>query len=136
MRDNPCLNGCISSSNLPKTFVVCGAEVSFNVLSDNKEGLLCDSVQSKSILENALINNDECTGFLMWLPCYCISCIFKPTKNMYSLLVYNENHIQTIQYTKSGRASLFEAVSTKQKDKNTFVVNQKRAIQTLLELVR
>jgi len=39
---------------------------------------------------------------------------------MYSLLVYNENHIQTIQYTKSGRASLFEAVSTKQKDKNTF----------------
>ena len=37
--------------------------VSFNVLSGSKEGLLCDSVQSKSILENAIINNDECTGF-------------------------------------------------------------------------
>ena len=34
VRDNLCLNGCISSSNLPKT-----------VLSDNKEGLLCDPVQ-------------------------------------------------------------------------------------------
>ena len=72
VRDNLCLSGCISSSNLPKTVDVCGAEVSFNVLSDNKEGPLCDSVQSKSILENAIINNDECTGFLMWLPCYCI----------------------------------------------------------------
>ena len=52
MRDNLCLNGCISSSfNLPKTVDVCGAEVSFNVLSDNKEGLLCDSVQSKSIID-------------------------------------------------------------------------------------
>ena len=36
---------------LPKTVDVCGAEVSLNVLSDNKEGLLCDSVQSKSILQ-------------------------------------------------------------------------------------
>ena len=80
VRDNLCLNGCISSSNLPKPVDGCGAEVSFNVLSDNKEGLLCDSVQSKSILENGIIN-DECTGLLMWLPCYCISCIFKPTKN-------------------------------------------------------
>ena len=95
VRDNLCLNGCISASNLPKTVDVCGAEVSFNVPSDNKEGLLCDSVQSKSILEDAIINNSECTGFLMWLPYYCISCIYKPTKKSkytYSLLVYNENH--------------------------------------------
>ena len=73
------------------------------------------------ILENAIINNDECTGFLMWLPCYCISCIYRPTKKskyMYSLLVYNENHIQTIQYTKNinGTASLVEAVGTIQKE--------------------
>ena len=122
-----CLSGCISSSfNLPKTVDVCGDEVSFKTLSDHKEGLLCDSVQSKSIilliiLENAIINNDECTGFLMWLPCYCISCIYKPTKKskyMYSLLVYNDDHIQTIQYTKNinGTASLVEAVSTIQKE--------------------
>ena len=57
----------------------------------------------------------------MWLPCHCISCIYKPTKKskyMYSLLVYNESHIQTIQYTKSinGTASLVEAVSTIQKE--------------------
>ena len=114
---NLCLHGCISSSNLPKTVDVCGAEVSFNVLSDNMEGLLYDSRQSKSILENAIINNDDCTGFLMWLPCYSISCIYKPTKKskyMYSILVYNENHIQTIQYTNNinGTASLVEAVSS------------------------
>ena len=38
--DNLCYNGSISSSKLPKTVDICGAEVSFNVLSDNKEGLL------------------------------------------------------------------------------------------------
>ena len=67
------------------------------------------------------MNNDECTGFLMWLPCYCVSCIYKSTKKsryMYSLLVYNENNKQTIQYTKviNGTASLVEAVSTIQKE--------------------
>ena len=46
---------------------------------------------------------------------FCISCIFKPTKKskyMYSLLVYNENHIQPIQYITniSGTASLVEAI--------------------------
>ena len=37
---------------------------------------------------------------------------------MYSLLVYNENYIQTIQYTKNinGTASFVEAVSTIQKE--------------------
>ena len=119
--DNLCLNGCISPSELPKIVDVCGAEVSFNVFSDNKEGLLCDSLQSKSILENTVINNSKCTGFLMWLPCYCISCIYKPMKKskyMYSLLVYKENHTQTIQYTKTinGTASLVEAISSIKKE--------------------
>ena len=55
----------MASSDLPKIIDVCGAEISFNVFSDNKEGLVCDSLQSKSILENAVINNSECTGFFM-----------------------------------------------------------------------
>ena len=51
----------------------------------------------------------------MWLPCYYISCIYKAIKRsnyMCSLLVYNENHKQTIQYSKNinGTASLVEAV--------------------------
>ena len=51
----------------------------------------------------------------------CISCIYKPTKKsryMYSLLVYNENHKQTIQYNKNinGTPSIVEAVSTIQKE--------------------
>ena len=122
--DNLCFDGRISPSNLPKTVDVCGAEVSFNVLRGSKEGLLCDSVQSKSTLENAIINIDECTGFLMWLSCFCISCIYKPTKKskyMYSLLVYNENHKQTIQYTKNinGTALLVEAVHSIQKEYNS-----------------
>ena len=45
--DNLCLNGCISQSNFPKTVDICGAEVSFHVLSNIKEALLCDSVQGK-----------------------------------------------------------------------------------------
>ena len=115
VRDNLCVNGCVSSSNLSKTVDICGAEVSFHVLSDDKEGLLCDSIQRKSILENAIINSYECTRFLMWLPCYYISCIYKATKKsnyIYTLLVYSENHKQTIQFSKNinGTASLAEAV--------------------------
>ena len=57
----------------------------------------------------------------MWLSCYCISCIYKPTKKskyIYSLLVYNEKHIQPIQYVKNinGTASLVEAISCVQKE--------------------
>ena len=78
--NNICLNGCISLSHLPKTVDVCGAELSFNVFSDNKEGLLCNSLHRKSIFENAMINNTECTGFLMWLSCYCINCIYNPQR--------------------------------------------------------
>ena len=74
------LAGCISLSHLPKTVDVCGAELSFNVFSDNKEGLLCNSLHRKSIFENAMINNTECTGFLMRLSCYCISCIYNPQR--------------------------------------------------------
>ena len=68
-----------------------------------------------------IIKNSEKTGFLMWLSCQCISCLEKPTKKsekyMYSLLVYNENHIQLIQYTKNinGTASHVEAISCIQK---------------------
>ena len=120
--DNLCLNGytCISLSDLPKIVDVCGAEISFNFFSDNQEGLFCDSLQSKSILENAVINNGECTGCLMWLPCYCISCIYKPTKKskyMYSLLVYIYKN-KTIQYTRTinSTASLVEAISSIQKE--------------------
>ena len=57
----------------------------------------------------------------MWLPCYCISCIYKPTKKskyMYFLLIYKDNHTQTIQYTESinGTASLVEAITSIQKE--------------------
>ena len=34
--DNICLNDCISSSDLPKTVDVCGAELSFNVFVTTK----------------------------------------------------------------------------------------------------
>lgn len=57
----------------------------------------------------------------MRLPCYCISCIYKPTKKskyIYSLLVCNENHIQPIHDNKNmnGTASLVEAISSIQKE--------------------
>ena len=49
--DNLCLNECISLSNLPKNVDICGAEVSFHVLSNIKEALLCDSVKANKFLK-------------------------------------------------------------------------------------
>ena len=65
---------------MPKTVDVCGTEVSLDLKSDYSEGILSDSVDSKSHLENLVRNNSECTGFLMWFSVFCMTCIFKPTK--------------------------------------------------------
>ena len=83
-----------STSDLPKTIDVCGNEVSLLVSNKNCE-VLFDTLPSKSILEDGILNN-ECTGFLMSFESFYISCILKSTnrsKYDYSLLVYNESHI-------------------------------------------
>ena len=59
------LNKYLSSNDLPKAVDVCGTEVSLAHKSDCREGILSDSVDSKSCLENLVRNNSECTGFLM-----------------------------------------------------------------------
>ena len=41
---------------------VCGTEVNLDNLFES-ERLSTDSLQSKSIVENEIINNSECTGF-------------------------------------------------------------------------
>ena len=99
--------------NLPRTVDVCETEVNLDNLFKS-EGLLTDSLQSKSILENEIIHNSECTGFFISFSLYCISCTFKPTKRskyMYSPMLYNERDTSPIQYTKNinGMASLVEA---------------------------
>ena len=94
------INGYFSPADLPKTVDVFGAEVILEVLSDSSEGVLSDSLQGKLMLQNIIVNNSECTGFLMRFSCYCISCIFKPTKKskyLYCLLAYDENHETPIQ---------------------------------------
>ena len=68
-----------SPVNLPRNADVCETEVNFDNLFES-EGLLTDSLQTKSILENEIIHNGECTGFLISYSSYCISCTFKPTK--------------------------------------------------------
>ena len=68
-----------SPVNLPRTVDVCETEVNLDNLFKS-EGLLTDSLQSKSILENEIIHNSECTGFFISYSSYCISCTFKPTK--------------------------------------------------------
>ena len=81
---------------MPKTVDVCGTEVSLDLKSDYSEGILSDSVDSKSLLENLVRNNSECTGFLMWFSVFCMTCIFKPTKRskyVYSLLLFNESQL-------------------------------------------
>ena len=50
--------------NLPRTVDICETEVNLDNLFKS-EGLLTDSLQSKSILENEIIHNSECTGFLI-----------------------------------------------------------------------
>ena len=75
-----------SPANLPRTVDVCETEVNLDNLFE-REGLLTDSLPRKSILENEIIPNSECTGFLISFSLYCISCTLKPTKRykyMYS----------------------------------------------------
>ena len=81
-----------SPANLPRTLDVCETEVNLDNLFKS-EGLLTDSLQSKSFLENEIILNSVCRGFLISFSSYCISWTFKPTKRskyMYSPLLYNE----------------------------------------------
>ena len=81
-----------SPANLPRTLDVCETEVNLDNLFES-EGLLTDSLQSKSILENEIIHNSVCRGFLISFSSYCICWIFKPTKRskyMYSPLLYTE----------------------------------------------
>ena len=87
-----------SPVNLPRTVDVCETEVNLDNLFKS-EGLLTDSLQSKSILENEIIHDSECTGFLISFSLYCISCTFKPTKRseyMYSPLLYNERDMRPL----------------------------------------
>ena len=50
--------------NLPRTVDVCETEGNLDNLSKSEE-LLTDSLQSKSILENEIVHNSECTRFLI-----------------------------------------------------------------------
>ena len=78
-----------STNDLPKTIDVCGNEVSLLVSNEYCEVLSC-TLQSKSILEDSILNN-EYTGFFMSFESFCISCILKCTnrsKYLYSFLVY------------------------------------------------
>ena len=78
--ENSSLNKYLPLDDLPKTVDVCRTEVSLDLKSDYSEGILFDSVDSKSLLKNLVRNNSECTGFLMWLSVFYMTCIFKPTK--------------------------------------------------------
>ena len=74
--------------HLPKTVEIFGSEVNLDVLRDSCKGVLSDSLQSKLMLHNIMIENSDCTSFLMWFSCCCVSCIFKPKKKskyLYSL---------------------------------------------------
>lgn len=108
-------------SNLPEIVNICETEVSVYYLNSKTEGtLLSSSVQSKSSLENLIIDNSDCTGFLMWFASYFISCIYKPTsksKYVYSLLTYDESQVPPMQYIKSikGTDSLVRSISNIQR---------------------
>ena len=111
------MNKYLLLDDLPKTVDVCGTEVRLDLKSDYSEGILSDSVDGKSLLENV---NSQCTGFLMWFSVFCMTCIFTPTnrsKYVYSLLLFNESQLPLIEYTKTvnSTASLVVAISNIQK---------------------
>lgn len=104
MCDNLSLNENFSSADLPKSVEVFGAEIIVEVSSNSCQGLLSDSLESKLMLQNIIVNYGERTGFLMWFSCYCISCIFKLTKKskyLYCLLAYDENHVTPTQHNQN-----------------------------------
>ena len=78
--ENSSLNKYLPLDDLPKTVDVCRTEVSLDLKSDCSEGILLDSVDSKSLLENLVRNNSECTGFLMWLSVFYMTCTLNPQK--------------------------------------------------------
>jgi len=109
-----------SNKNLPKSVDFCGVEIILDLKSDTIEGVLFESVQSKSVLQNIIKNNSECTGFLIWFASFCVSCISKSiqkSKYVYSLLVYDESQMTPIQYTKNinGIACIVKAIRNVQK---------------------
>ena len=90
--------------------------------------------------QNIIVNNSECTGFLMWFSCYCISWIFKPTKKskyLYCHLAYDENHVTPIQHTKkiNGTASVVEAISKIQKKCKSPRHNRKQFLSCSCKMV-
>ena len=115
------LNKYLPSDYLPKTVGVCGTEVSLDLKSDCSEGILSDSVDSKSFLKNIVRDNSDCTGFLMWFSVFCMTCIFENTKRskyVYSLLVFNESQMPVIEYTKTINSNCFSCGGHQQYSKN------------------
>jgi len=110
-----------SNKNFPKSVDFCGVEVILDLKSDIIERVFFESVQSKSVLQNIIKNNSECTGFLIWFASFCVSCISKSiqkTKYVYSVLIYDESQMTPIQYTKNinGIACLVKAIRNVKKN--------------------
>ena len=89
--DNLSLNENFSPADLPKSVEVFGAEIIVEVSNNSSQGVLSDSLESKLMLQNIIVNYGECTGFLMWFSCYCIFKLTKKSKYLYCLLAYDEN---------------------------------------------
>ena len=56
-----------------KLLMFCGTKVSLDLKSDYSEEILSDLVDSRSLLENLIRNNNEYTGFLMWFSVFCMT---------------------------------------------------------------
>ena len=69
----------VSPEHLPKSINIFGAQIGINVYA-TYEGELKDILQNKSIIEDHIKQNNDCTGFEFCFLCYVISCIYMPTK--------------------------------------------------------
>ena len=55
--------------NIPKSINIFGAQISINVYA-TYEGELKDILQNKSIIEDHIKQNNDCTGFVFCFSCY------------------------------------------------------------------
>ena len=87
--------------------------------SNCREGILSDSVDSKSFVENLVRNNSECTGFFKCFSVFFLYDMYFQTQyTKFKIPVFpfgNDSQIPLIEYSKTtnSTASLVAAISKK-----------------------
>lgn len=87
-----------SSSELPQSVNIHGANINVNFVSRNKGMLVANSFFSKLALERLMSQNaTKNTGFLLQFPSLCLSCVFHKTSRSTTFFLISLNEIQGLE---------------------------------------